>query len=145
MMKLKAHYEEKISALNSEANKLPQPNKDVINKIQALKSSLVGGECANNTQLKEKRRRKKIAAEHRMMEISNAINSVEHTQSRDILQGHYTDIQQELKLKTDTLKSMSRKVLLSALLFRQEKHIFFFFHKIVIFPYNFPSFLLFLV
>lgn len=113
MMKLKAHYEEKISVLNSEAEKLPQPNKEVINKIQALKSSLVGGECANNTQLKEKRRRKKIAAEHRMMEISNAINSVEHTQSRDILQGHYTDIQQELKLKTDALKSMSRKVLLS--------------------------------
>lgn len=109
MMKLKAHYEEKISALNTEASKLPQ-NNEVINKIQALKSSLVGGECANNTQLKERRRRKKLAAEHRLNEISMAINSVEHTEARDILQGHYTDIQQELKLKTDALKTISKKV-----------------------------------
>lgn len=113
MAQLKAHYEEKIEALNSEANKLPQPNKEVISKIQALKSSLVGGECANNTQLKEKRRRKKVAAERRLLEISNAINSVEQTEARDILQGHYTDIQQELKLKTDALKSVSRKVFIS--------------------------------
>lgn len=113
MAQLKAHYEDKIEALNSEANKLPQPNKEVINKIQALKSSLVGGECADNTQLKEKRRRKKVAAERRLLEISNAINSVEQTEARDILQGHYTDIQQELKLKTDALKSVSRKVFIS--------------------------------
>lgn len=113
MEKLKAHYEEKISALNSQAKKLPQ-NNEVINKIQALKSSLVGGECANNTQLKEKRRRKKLAAEQRMNAISMALDLCEHSEARDILQGHYTDIQQELKLKTDALKAMSRKVMLYA-------------------------------
>lgn len=109
MEKLKAHYEEKISALNTKANKLPQ-NNEVINKIQALKSSLVGGECANNTQLKEKRRRKKLAAEQRMNAISMALDMCEHGEARDILQGHYTDIQQELKMKTDALKAVSRKV-----------------------------------
>lgn len=109
MEKLRAHYEEKISALNTKANKLPQ--NEVINKIQALKSSLVGGENANNTQLKEKRRRKKMAAEQRMNAIAAALNLCEHDEARDILQVHYTDIQQELKLKTDALKAISRKVL----------------------------------
>lgn len=108
MMKLKAHYEEKISSLNSV--KPPQRN-EVVEKIKALKSSLVGGENANNTQLKEKRKHKKIAAEQRLDEIANAINSVEQSEARDILQGHYTDIQHELKLKTDALKSISRKVI----------------------------------
>lgn len=109
MMKLKAHYEEKITDLNAKANKLPV-NSEVINKIQALKSSLVGGECAHNLELKEKRRRKKLAAEHRMKTIATVISSIEHSEARDILQGHYSDIQQELKMKTDALKAMSRKV-----------------------------------
>lgn len=110
MERLKAYYEEKISALNAEASKLPQ-NNEVITKIQALKSSLVGGEMANNTQLKEKRRRKKLAAEHRMKAIADAISNVEQTEARDILQAHYSDIQQELKTKTDALKAISRKVI----------------------------------
>lgn len=109
MERLKAHYEQKISVLNVEASKLPQ-NNEVINKIQALKSSLVGGENANNTQLKEKRRSKKLAAEHRAKAISEAIGSVEHAEARDILHAHYSDIQQELKMKTDALKAISRKV-----------------------------------
>lgn len=110
MERLKAHYEQKISALNVEASKLPQ-NNEVINKIQALKSSLVGGENANNSQLKEKRKSKKLAAEHRAKEISKAIDTVEHTEARDILTAHYSDIQQELKMKTDALKAISRKVI----------------------------------
>lgn len=109
MERLKAHYEQKISVLNVEASKLPQ-NNEVINKIQALKSSLVGGENANNTQLKEKRRSKKLAAEHRAKAISEAIGSIEHVEARDILHAHYSDIQQELKMKTDALKAISRKV-----------------------------------
>lgn len=107
MKKLKSHYEEKISDLNSK--KRPE-SIEVIDKIKALKSSLVGGENSNNIQLKEKRKRKKMAAELRVLELTKAINSVEHTEARDILQGHYTDIQQELKLKTDALKSFARKV-----------------------------------
>lgn len=109
MMQLKAHYEEKISVLNAESIKLPQ-NNEVINKIQALKSSLVGGENAHDTQLKEKRQRKILAAEHRMSAIAKAINSVEQTEARDILEAHYSDIQQELKAKTHALKAISRKV-----------------------------------
>lgn len=105
MKQLRAQYEEKINSLNAVPAKA-----EVINKIKALKSSLVGGENANNVQLKEKRKHKKMAAEQRLNEIATALCNVEHTEARDILQGHYTDIQQELKLKTDALKTMSRKV-----------------------------------
>lgn len=107
MMKLRAHYEEKLSTLDT----VKRPESiEVIDKIKALKSSLVGGENAHNVQLKEKRKRKKLAAEHRMSALAKAINSIEQTEARDILQGHYTDIQQELKLKTDALKTISKKV-----------------------------------
>lgn len=109
MTELKAHYEEKIQSLNAEAHHQPE-KAEVIHKIQALKSSLVGGECANNDQLKEKRKRKKAHAEHRLSALAKAIDSVEQTDTRDILQGHYTDIQQELKMKTDALKTISKKV-----------------------------------
>lgn len=109
MMNLKAHYEDKIQSLNAQATKLPEKI-EVINKIQELKSSLVGGECAHNDQLKEKRKRKKMAAENRLSALVKAINGVEETEARDILQGHYTDIQQELKMKTDALKTTSKKV-----------------------------------
>lgn len=127
MQRLRAHYEEKISALNVEASKLPQ-NNEVINKIKALKSSLVGGENANNIQLKEKRRRNKLAAELRAKAISEAIGTVEQTEARDILQAHYTDIQQELKLKTDALKAFSRKV-------NRFRNVFYLLNSIVIFVF----------
>lgn len=113
MERLKTHYEEKIATLNSQANTLTpsQCNNEVINKIQALKSSLVGGECAHNIQLKEKRRHKKLEAEQRTKAIANALDMwCEHSEARDILQEHYTDIQHELKMKTDALKAISRKV-----------------------------------
>lgn len=35
---------------------------------------------------------------------------MEQSTDRDILQGHYTDIQQELQVKTDTLKAQRQKV-----------------------------------
>lgn len=104
MENLKAHYEEKLQKLNV------NNNHDVIKKIQVLKSSLVGGECANDAQLKESRKRKKLAAQHRLMELANALNSLDHTETRDILQRHYTDIQEEIKMKTEALKKETRKV-----------------------------------
>lgn len=115
MEKLKSHYEQQIKDLA--ATKTDENDEDtsgqkeeVINKIKMLKSALVGGECANDTQLKEKRRRKKLAAEHRMSALSKALNRIEQSEDRDILQTHYTDIQQELKVKTDALKAQRQKV-----------------------------------
>lgn len=102
---LKARFEERINEVSNPGDKV-----EVINKIKALKSSLVGGECANDVQLKEKRKRKKLAAQQRLSALARALKDADHLEARDILQGHYTDIQQELKVKTDALKAETRKV-----------------------------------
>lgn len=106
MTDLKARFEEKINEVSNPGNKV-----EVIKKIKALKSSLVGGECANDDQLKEKRKRKKLASQQRLSALARALKDADHSEARDILQGHYTDIQQELKVKTDALKAETRKVL----------------------------------
>lgn len=115
MENLKAHYEQQLKELSTNKSELIAENStgqkdEVINKIKLLKSALVGGECANDSQLKEKRRRKKLAAEHRMSALSKALNRIEQSEDRDILQTHYTDIQQELRVKTEALKAQRQKV-----------------------------------
>lgn len=102
---LKARFEEKINEVSK-----PGDEVEVIKKIKALKSSLVGGECANDVQLKEKRKRKKLAAQQRLSALARALKDADHTEARDILQGHYTDIQHELKIKTDALRAETKKV-----------------------------------
>lgn len=103
---LKARFEEQINEVSKPNHKV-----EVIQKIKALKSSLVGGECANNVQMKEKRKRKKIACQQRLSALARTLKDADHTEARDILQGHYTDIQQELQIKTDALKAETRKVM----------------------------------
>lgn len=105
LTELKARYDEKLSELSHPGTKV-----EVIKKITALKSSLVGGELANDVQLKEKRKRKKLAAQQRLSALARALKDADHSEARDILQGHYTDIQQELKAKTNALKIETQKV-----------------------------------
>lgn len=114
MEQLKAHYEQQLQELatNNKINANPAiPDKDeVINKIKMLKSALIGGECANDAQFKEKMKKRKLEAERRLSALAHALSRVEQSEDRDILQTHYTDIQQELKIKTDALKSSRQKV-----------------------------------
>lgn len=42
--------------------------------------------------------------------LANALDRIEQSEDRDILQGHYSSIQQELQVKTDALKSQRQKV-----------------------------------
>lgn len=110
LAELKAHYESKMSEVEAGDRQKNSDKTDVINKIKALKSSLVGGECANDDQLKEKRKRRKMAAQQRQNALTEALKLVDHDETRDILQEHYTDIQQELKIKTDALKVQTKKL-----------------------------------
>lgn len=47
--------------------------------------------------------------------MANALSRIEQSEDRDILQGHYSNIQQELQVKTDALKSQRQKVYSSRL------------------------------
>lgn len=116
MEQLKEHYEQQLRDLainnknSSRTNSTEKDKDDVINKIKMLKSALIGGECANDTQFKEKLKKRKMESERRLSALANALSRVEQTEDRDILQTHYSDIQQELKIKTDALKSNRQKV-----------------------------------
>ncbi|KAG4066357.1 hypothetical protein HA402_000581 [Bradysia odoriphaga] len=122
MEQLKLHYENQLTSLSQ---KVAEPNnnsehfnnRNLVDSIHNheketinIKGDLIGGERANDVQLKEKHKRKKQAAEKRMSALANALNRIEQTEDRDILQGHYSSIQQELQVKTDALKSQRQKV-----------------------------------
>lgn len=116
MEQLKTHYEQQLKDLASNNKNILRTNStegdkdDVMNKIKMLKGALIGGECANDAQFKEKLKKRKLDAERRLSALAHALSRVEQSEDRDILQTHYTDIQQELKVKTDALKASRQKV-----------------------------------
>lgn len=116
MEQLREHYEQKLKDLainnkNSQQINQPENKDDVRNKIEMLKSALIGGECANDAQFREKLKKRKQDAERRLSALANALSRVEQSEDRDILRTHYTDIQQELRIKTDALKGSRQKVI----------------------------------
>lgn len=70
---LKRMYEEKLKILTNQQQQtqINDNNNNINNeiikkKIKELRDSLIGGERANDTQLREKHKKKKIAAQHRL-------------------------------------------------------------------------------
>jgi kinesin family protein 3/17 len=72
---------------------------------------MVGGERANDHELKEKRLRKKKAAERRLQALAKVLSKVEDDDG--VFLQVYDDIQQELSLKTDALRKNKMKVKLN--------------------------------
>lgn len=72
---------------------------------------MVGGERANDRELKEKRLRKKKAAERRLQALAKVLSKVEDDDG--VFLQVYDDIQQELGLKTDALRKNKMKVKLN--------------------------------
>lgn len=79
--------------------------------MQKLQKSMVGGERANDRELKEKRLRKKKAAERRLQALAKVLSKVEDDDG--VFLQVYDDIQQELSLKTDALRKNKMKVKLN--------------------------------
>lgn len=76
--------------------------------MQKLQKSMVGGERANDRELKERRLRKKKAAERRLQALAKVLSKVEDEDG--VFLQVYDDIQQELSLKTDALRKSKLKV-----------------------------------
>lgn len=67
--KIKTEYQTHIEKLSQdmESQKPKITSKDeILNRIQALKASMIGGEKADDKELSDRRKRKKIAAEKRL-------------------------------------------------------------------------------
>ncbi|XP_055622720.1 osmotic avoidance abnormal protein 3 isoform X2 [Toxorhynchites rutilus septentrionalis] len=122
--KIKSYYEGQMQELISKRNaeKLSEPvsamatpvdpvyKQEIYERIKQIKNALIGGERANDIQLKEKRYRNKLASEKRLNALAQAISRVEHGEDRNLLQGHYTDIQHELKVRYEQMKQQRKRI-----------------------------------
>ncbi|RZB39348.1 osmotic avoidance abnormal protein 3, partial [Asbolus verrucosus] len=111
---IKEEYEENIQKLNNEVqekkNKELCSKDEILNRIEALKKAMIGGEKANDQELSERRKRKKMAAEKRASVIAHLLAKIDMNEDREILQNQYKDISQELHLKTEALRRYRHKV-----------------------------------
>uniref|UniRef100_A0A182PBG3 Kinesin-like protein n=1 Tax=Anopheles epiroticus TaxID=199890 RepID=A0A182PBG3_9DIPT len=122
--KIKAYYEQQMQLLasskqteqGSDEKDLPtskalagRERKEIYDRIKQIKDALIGGERANDIQLKEKRYRNKLASEKRINALAQALGRIEQTADRDLLQGHYSDIQQELKVRHDQIRALRKR------------------------------------
>lgn len=82
----------------------------LIQRLQKLQSSMVGGERVNDRELKEKRLKKKKAAEQRLNVLAKVLAKVEDEEGPNLVLKVYDDIQEELKAKTDLLRRYKQKV-----------------------------------
>ncbi|CAO1400372.1 unnamed protein product [Diamesa serratosioi] len=116
MKELKQEYELKllnvkeITANTEPSLKEVQDETKITERIKSIKDILIGGERANDTQLKEKRFKKNLAAQKKLSTLNNVLNRIEQTEDRDLLQAHYTDIHQEIVVKTELLKQQRQKI-----------------------------------
>lgn len=108
-------YQEEINKLKKllETNQQMAPavkEPEITERINLIKNQLIGGEKADDEQLKEKRIKKKLAAHNRMIVLNELLKRIEQTEDRDLLKNHYTDIHQELIDKTENFKRQKQKI-----------------------------------
>ncbi|XP_065172485.1 osmotic avoidance abnormal protein 3 isoform X2 [Atheta coriaria] len=117
---IREEYNQSIEKLNDEiksqqeinaSNKPETVNKEeILQRIELLKANMIGGERANDKELSERRRKKKIASERRLSAIAHVLAKMDLNEDREILQNQYKDIAQELNLKTDALRRFRHRV-----------------------------------
>ncbi|XP_033150518.1 osmotic avoidance abnormal protein 3 isoform X1 [Drosophila busckii] len=74
-------------------------------RVDIIKHVLIGGERVNDLQLKERHRMRKLEAKR----IAHALSRIV-SEDRDLLQGHYSSIQQEINIKNDHIKRCAQKI-----------------------------------
>ncbi|GLV37047.1 Kinesin family member 3C [Carabus blaptoides fortunei] len=114
MEHIKRDYQESLEKLNNDMH-MKQRQKivskeELLKRLQTLKDAMIGGEKANDKELSDKRRRKKMASEKRLNAIAHVLAKIDMNEDREILQNQYKDISHELNLKTDMLRRYKHKV-----------------------------------
>ncbi|XP_051894933.1 kinesin-like protein KIF17 [Pristis pectinata] len=82
---------------------------EVLARLKMLENEVVGGEQAKNTELKEKRKRRKKYADERKNQLAEALK---HTDRDDptILINVYESIQDEVRAKSKNIENLQRKL-----------------------------------
>ncbi|EDV90923.1 GH23984 [Drosophila grimshawi] len=78
-------------------------------RIDLIKHALIGGERVNDIQLRERHRMRKLEAQRHLSAIAHALSRMQ-SEDRDLLQGHYASIQQEINSKNERIKISSQKI-----------------------------------
>lgn len=107
---IKQEYERNIEALNNEMKAKVPSKEEILERIETLKAAMIGGEKADDKELSERRRKKKLAAERRASAIAHVLAKIEMNEDRELLQNQYKDITDELNLKTDALRRYRHRV-----------------------------------
>ncbi|XP_018561737.1 osmotic avoidance abnormal protein 3 isoform X2 [Anoplophora glabripennis] len=111
---IKEEYESNIQKLNKEIVQKQKrelcSKEEIVKRIDVLKAAMIGGEKANDHELSERRKKKKLAAERRASVIAHLLAKIDMNEDREILQNQYKDISQELHLKTEALRKYRHKV-----------------------------------
>ncbi|KAH8236294.1 hypothetical protein KR032_000889 [Drosophila birchii] len=79
------------------------------NRIDLIKRTLIGGERVGDLKLKEQHKARKIAAQHHLNVVANALSRVNY-EDRDLLQGHYASIAQEINSKNEYIRNCQQKI-----------------------------------
>ncbi|XP_038677680.1 kinesin-like protein KIF17 [Scyliorhinus canicula] len=102
---------EEITAGCSPAGSSPTTldQEEVLARLKMLENEVVGGEQAKNTELKEKRKRRKKYADERKNQLAEALK---HTDRDDpaILINVYESIQDEVRAKSKNIENLQRKL-----------------------------------
>ncbi|XP_056649009.1 osmotic avoidance abnormal protein 3 isoform X1 [Diorhabda sublineata] len=113
IQKIKEEYDENIKQLNKEISlkrKEEVSEAEIMDRIEVLKASIIGGEKADDRELSERRRRKKQAAEERASVVAHLLAKIEMNEDRELLYNQYKDISCELRVKTDVLRKYRHKM-----------------------------------
>ncbi|XP_030379391.1 osmotic avoidance abnormal protein 3-like isoform X6 [Scaptodrosophila lebanonensis] len=98
------------AATNSETNSEEEFQLQARKRIDLIKQALIGGERVDDVQLRERHRKRKIEAQRHLSALAHALSRVEQSEDRDLLQGHYASIQQEINIKNERIKMCCQKI-----------------------------------
>ncbi|XP_010082286.1 PREDICTED: kinesin-like protein KIF17, partial [Pterocles gutturalis] len=97
-------------AVAAEGISLPADQQRVLARLQMLERQVVGGEQAENKDLKEKRKRRKKYADERRMQLAAALQQSNEDSSDWVLLHVYDSIQEEVRAKSKLLEKMQKKL-----------------------------------
>ncbi|KAH8283237.1 hypothetical protein KR054_004768 [Drosophila jambulina] len=80
-----------------------------LNRIDLIKRTLIGGERVGDLKLKEQHKARRIAAQRHLNAVANALSRVNY-EDRDLLQGHYASIAQEINIKNEHIRYCQQKI-----------------------------------
>ncbi|KAH8255077.1 hypothetical protein KR038_010509 [Drosophila bunnanda] len=79
------------------------------NRIDFIKQTLIGGERVGDLKLKEQHKARRIVAQRHLNAVANALSRVNY-EDRDLLQGHYASIAQEINIKNEHIRNCQQKI-----------------------------------